>query len=176
MNLFVINVHAQIDENANKEVSPKVINEYSLIFSFGGESKLALFLPKFEYLRIHQLKPVNLYYGGSFGIHSAFVTGYGAISAVGGLEYKRLDFSSSISHLRILKARIDENDSIGPFSQNLINLKLGIRVKEIRFRIGTSMVLNENTTIGEERSGLLDFGKIGNRIFLIEIQTILKRN
>jgi len=133
-------------------------------------------LPKFEYLRIHQTKKINFYYGGSLGIHGAFVTGYGSLSAITGIEYKKLDFNTSISHFKSLKAKIDETESIGPFSQNLINLKVGLRINKFRIRIGTSILLNENAPLNQDRIPLLDLGKIADKLWLIEFQTILNRN
>jgi len=150
--------------------------EYQLgvVFGLGGESKLALFLPKINFIRMHNLKKVAPYYGLELGIHGNLVSASGSISGIIGIEKSIFRLESSLSHFRTSKIRIDENEINGPFSQNLINIKLGIKVKNVVLKIGRSFLLNEYIPNGQKRIPLLDIGKINNKIYGIELQIILK--
>jgi len=150
--------------------SSKVSYEINGAISFGGDSKFALFLPKFNLLRKHRFDKMKFYYGMGLGIHGGFVAGYGSLSGIIGIERRFLEVASSISHFRTTKINIDGNEINGPFSQNLFNLKFGIRIAKVKVKIVRSFLINEKVPIGQKRISLLDLGKINGKIWGIEIQ------
>lgn len=158
----------------NDQDSSNIVYEIYYSFGWGGDSKLALFLPKFYFTRKHQFEKINFYYGGGLGLHALFLGPYGSISGALGVEKNTFDLETSISHFRIAKAKRENNEREGPFSQNLFNLKLGMRIKTVRVKVGTSFILGENSPLGQEPPPLLNFGKIGNNIWSIELQLKLK--
>lgn len=148
----------------------KVIYEGNFVFQYGGESKLALFLPKVNLLRKHQFCFITPYYGIELGLHAGLVGGYGSLSGIVGIEKNIICIETSVSHFRTTKISDGVNSYIGPFSQNLLNLKFGFRISKVRLKVGTSFLLNENLLQGQERIGLIDLGKINGTIYSIEIQ------
>ncbi len=109
----------------NKRLAKKTTYEANLVFQFGGESKLTL-LPKINLLRKHAFTSFTPYYGVAFGVHPLFIAGAYTFSAVGGIEKGFLSFETSLSHFRTTRVYIDEEEGYkGPYSQNLMNLKLG---------------------------------------------------
>lgn len=171
---------ATIDTNPSAQAvkdedSKKAIYEANFVFQYGGESKLALFLPKVNLLRKHQFNSIAPYYGIEFGLHGGFVGGYGSVSGIVGVEKNIISLETSLSHFRTTKIPDRDNGgNNGPFSQNLLNLKLGFQINKVRLKAGTSFLLNEKVPQGEERIGLVDLGKINRRIYGIEIQFKLK--
>lgn len=154
--------------------SKGVIYEANFVFQYGGESKLALFLPKVNLLRKHQFDFITPYYGIELGLHAGFVGGYGSLSGIIGVERNIISFETSVSHFRTTKISDGDNSYNGPFSQNLLNLKLGFQISKVRLKVGTSFLLNEKIPQGQERIGLLDLGKINGTIYGIEIQFKIK--
>jgi hypothetical protein len=160
--------HSNVFNNSNDSL--KVKYEANFVFQYGGESKLALILPKINLLRKHQTNSINPYYGIEFGLHTGFVGGYGSLSGIFGIEKNIYSIETSASHFRTTKISDGEGGYSGPYSQNLINLKLGIQIKKVRLKVGTSFLLNENIPQGQERIDLLDLGKINGTIYGIELQ------
>lgn len=154
--------------------SKKVFYEANFVFQYGGESKLALFLPKVNLLRKHQFDFITPYYGIELGLHAGFVGGYGSLSGIVGIEKNIFSLETSISHFRTTQISDGNNGFNGPFSQNLLNLKLGFQINKVRFKLGTSFLLNENIPQRQERIDLLDLGKIKETIYGIEIQFKIK--
>ena len=164
----------QIFTSKNDKGSMKVIHEANFIFQYGGESKLALFLPKVNLLRKHQYDFVNPYYGIELGLHAGLVGGYGSISGIVGIEKNIFSLETSVSHFRTTKISDGDNGYNGPFSQNLLNLKLGFQISKVRLKVGTSFLLNETIPQGQEKIDLLDLGRINETIYGIEIQFKIK--
>lgn len=153
--------------------SSKVIYKANFIFQYGGESILTI-LPKVNLLRVHNLSFINPYYGVELGIHPFMVAGAFTFSGVCGVEKGIFNLEASITHFRTTKIRDGDNGYKGPFSRNLLNLKLGIQISEVRLKIGTSFLINENIPQRQERIDLLDMGKINGRIYGIELQFKIK--
>lgn len=153
--------------------SSRVVYEANFVFQYGGESKLTL-LPKVNLLRKHNLKLFNPYYGFEFGVHPLLIAGSFSVSGICGLEKSFIILETSVSHYRTNKISDGEDGYMGPFSQNLLNTKLGIRIKGVKLKIGTSFLLNENIPQGQERIPLLDVGKINGNIYGIELQFKIK--
>ena len=164
----------QINSSKKSNDSLKVKFEANFVFQYGGESKLALFLPKINLLRKHQTNYINPYYGIELGLHAGFVGGYGSLSGIVGIEKDIYSIETSASHFRTTKISDGEGGYNGPYSQNLINLKFGIQIKKVRLKVGTSFLLNENVPLEQERIPLLDFGKINGIIYGIELQFKIK--
>ncbi len=167
------NSYSNIELEKYKEDSIKVTYEGSFVFQYGGESKLALFFPKINLIRKHNTKIVSPYYGIELGLHLGFVAGYGSLSGIVGFEKSIFNLESSLSHFRTTKISDGEEGLKGPFSQNLVNLKFGIRIKNARVKVGRSFLLGENIPHGQDRIPILDIGKIDNRIWGIELQFII---
>jgi hypothetical protein len=148
--------------------------EYELNFmiSYGGDSKLALLLPKINVSRKHNIKSLKPYYGGGLGLHGALVTWYATATAYAGLEKGHFNFETSLTHFRNGKSRPSDTLTIGPFAQNLASLKLGILIKKVRVQFVRSFILSERIPAGQEKNGLMDIGKIGNAIWGIEVQFV----
>lgn len=174
---FPYSGNAQNHSNAEKSKinrdSSKVEYELNCAISLGGESKFALFFPKVNFLRKHRFNKTKLYYGAGLGVHGGFVSVYGSLSAMAGIERRFLDLETSISHFRTSRINVDDNDVRGPFSQNLFNLKLGVIIKNVKLRIVRSFVINEGIPTGQEKIPLLDIGKINGNIWGIELQFIV---
>lgn len=153
--------------------STKVSYKVNLIFQYGGESKLTI-LPKVNLLRVHKLNLFNPYYGVELGIHPYLIGGAFTFSGLCGIEKNIFNIESSFSHFRTIKIKNGENSFIGPFSQNSLNLKFGIRIKKIGIKIGTSFLVNENIPQGQEKISVLDIGKINNNTYGIEFLINLK--
>lgn len=164
----------QIINSKSDKDSKRVIYEANFVFQYGGESKLALFLPKANLLRKHQIDLFTPYYGIELGLHAGFVGGYGSLSGIVGIEKNVFSLESSISHFRTTKINDGYNGYNGPFSQNLLNLKLGFKISKVKLKVGTSFLLNENIPQGQEKIDLLDLGKINKTIYGIEIQFKIK--
>lgn len=164
----------QVNSSKNNNDSLKVKYEANFVFQYGGESKLALILPKINLLRKHQTNFINPYYGIEFGLHTGFVGLYGSLSGIVGIERDIYSIETSASHFRTTKISDGEGGFNGPYSQNLINLKFGIQIKKVKLKVGTSFLLNENVPPEQERIPLLDFGKINGIIYGIEIQFKIK--
>ena len=114
------------------------------------------------------------YYGNKLGLHAGFVGGYGSISGVVGVEKNIFSLETSASHFRTTKISDGNSDYNGPFSQNLLNLKLGFRIAKVKLKVGTSFLLHENIPQGQDRINLLDLGKINETIYGIELQFKIK--
>jgi len=168
--LFVFKLVAQ--EEVDKNPKPKFEASYSL--AIGGESKFAFLLPKINVARRHQFPKIDFYYGVGIGAHTSFVGGFGSFNGFIGVEKNRFDLETSFSHFWITRTPTDEDVDDFPFHQNLINLKIGYRIKNSIIRIGTSFLLSEKTTAGLKRNKLLDVGKINGRIYGIEVITFIK--
>jgi hypothetical protein len=176
------NIRTNIENYKPSKEKPEIIDsvrvtyEVNLVFQYGGESKLALFLPKINVLRKHIAGFINPYYGLELGLHAGFVAEYGSLSAIVGVEKNIFNLETSVSHFRTTKIRDVNGGFNGPFSQNLLNLKFGVRIKNLRIKVGTSILLNESVPQGQERIPLLDIGKINNNIWGIELQINLRNN
>lgn len=164
----------QISISVKDKDSKKIIYEANFVFQYGGESKLALFLPKVNLLRKHHYDFVNPYYGIELGLHAGFVGGYGSLSGIVGIEKNIFSLETSVSHFRTTRISDGDDGYNGPFSQNLLNLKLGFQISNVRLKVGTSFLLNENIPQGKERIDLIDLGKINETIYGIEIQFNIK--
>lgn len=115
------------------------------------------------------------YYGIELGIQPLLVAVCDSVSGIVGIEKNFISFETSFSHFRVPRIYYDENDVKGPFSQNLLNLKLGFQIcNKLRIKVGTSFLLNEKIPQGQERIPLLDMGKINGTIYGIEIQLRIK--
>lgn len=165
---------SQIFNSEKDKNYKKVFYEANFVFQYGGESKLALILPKVNLLRKHQFDFITPYYGIELGLHTGFVGGYGSLSGIVGIEKNVFSVESSISHFRTTKMSDGDNDYNGPFGQNLLNLKLGFQINKVRLKFGTSFLLNENIPQRQDRIDLLDLGKIKEIIYGIEIQFKIK--
>ncbi len=154
--------------NYNVE-SSKITYEVNFVFQYGGESKLTL-LPKINLLRKHKLTLISPFYGLELGIHPLFVAGAYSFSGICGIEKGRLNLETSVSHFRTTKIRDEKDGYNGPFSQNLLNVKLGYKISKVRIKVGRSFLLNEIIPQGQKRIGLIDLGKINDAIYGIEIQ------
>ena len=162
-----------LETSEDKIDSSKVIYKANLIFQYGGESKVTI-MPKVNLLRVHKLNLINPYYGVEFGIHPLMIAGAFTFSGVCGVEKSIFNLETSISHFRTTKISDGEDSFIGPFSQNSLNLKLGIQIKKVGVKIGTSFLINENIPQGQERISLLDIGKINGNIYGIELLIKIK--
>ncbi len=158
----------KIFNSTNDKDSIKVTYKTNLIFQYGGESKITL-LPKVNFLRVHQLKSINPYYGVEFGLHPLMIAVAYTFSAVCGIEKDIFNIETSFCHYRTSKINNGKDNFIGPFSQNSLNLKLGIQIKKIGIKIGTSFLINENIPNEQKRIPLLDIGKINGNIYGIEL-------
>lgn len=147
--------------------------EINYLLPWGGESKVPLFGVKFNLLRIHDLKYINPYYGIGAGFHHLLVFGCGTFSLIGGIEKGIFRLESSISHFWTSKYRDIDNLEIGPFNQQLLNLKFAIQIKMVKLKIGNSFILNEKIPSGQDRIPLLNIGNINNRIWCIELEFLL---
>ena len=96
--------------------------------------------------------------------------GYGSVSGILGIEKNVYSLETSLSHFMTTKISDGEGGFNGPYSQDLINLKIGFQIKKVRLKVGTSFLLNENIPQGQDRIPLLDIGKINGTIFGIEVQ------
>ncbi|HYF02363.1 MAG TPA: hypothetical protein VEC36_03230 [Patescibacteria group bacterium] len=139
-----------------------VVYDVNMVLQFGGESKFAFWLPKFNVMRKHQLQFATPYYGAEIGPHMtfSFIPWYGSISAIAGIEKSFFSTETSLSHFVIINAH----------SQTLWNLKVGFGIEQGRIKIGRSFLLQESGPTGEERNSLLDAGKINGQIWGIELQ------
>lgn len=163
----------QISLSRNNKNPVDVIYEANFVFQYGGESKLTL-LPKVNLLRKHKLNLFNPYYGIELGIYPIFVAGAFSFSGIFGIEKNIFNIETSLSHFRTTKIKDGQKGFNGPFSQNLFNLKVGVQIKMLKLKIGTSFLLNENIPQGQERISLLDIGKVNGSIFGIELQFKIK--
>lgn len=116
----------------------------------------------------------NPYYGIELGIHPLFAGGAFTFNGFCGIEKDFLSLESSLSHFRTTKISNGDKGYNGPYRQNLLNLKLGFQINKIRLKVGTSFLLKENIPQGQERIDLLDFGKINDTVYGIEIQFKIK--
>ncbi len=171
------NIHASLDPTAKTKSfkdttnSSKISYEANFAFQFGGESKLALFLPKVNAFRKHQFRFASLYYGAALGLHVLHNAGYGSVSSIVGVERKYLSLETSFSHFRTTKINDGNNGFRGPYVQNLLNSKLGIRIKNVKLKIGISYLISENISKGKERIPLIDLGKLNSNFFYgLELQ------
>ncbi|MBV7441657.1 hypothetical protein KRX57_09510 [Weeksellaceae bacterium TAE3-ERU29] len=143
---------------------PKSVSKFYRLgytLQYGGESMLS-FIPKVSLVRVHNFKFVNPYYGAELGINPLFVSVVSTFSGIVGVEKGIFSLETSFTHLRTTKIKIGE-ETIGPFNRNLINLKLGVQIKNIRLKIGTSSMLNGNAP--EKKAG-----EINGRVYGIEVQ------
>ena len=125
---------------------------------------------KINLIRKHSTNFINPYYGLELGLHAGFVGGYGSVSGILGIEKNVYSLETSLSHFMTTKISDGEGGFNGPYSQDLINLKIGFQIKKVRLKVGTSFLLNENIPQGQDRIPLLDIGKINGTIFGIEVQ------
>ena len=139
------------------------------VLQYGGESKLTL-MPKLNFLRVHELEGFSPYYGLEAGILPMFTFGAFSFSAIGGFEKGMFSIETSLSHFRTTRISDNMGGHKGPFSQNLLNLKLGVQLWEVRLKFGVSFLLKENIPNGDEPIPLLKIGEINDIIFGIEIQ------
>jgi len=160
------------NQNLINEDTSKVTYEINCMVSWGGDSKLALIFPKVNILRKHNLKVANIYYGGGLGLHLALISGYGSISGITGIEKSIFNLESSISHFRTTKIPDGNGGLRGSFSQNLVSLKFGLKIKRVRLNLVRSFILSEKIPLGQDRIPLLDIGNINNKIWGIEIQLV----
>jgi len=158
------------NNSSKKNSSLKKKYEANFVFQYGGESKIAVFLPKINLIRKHSTNFINPYYGLELGLHAGFVGGYGSVSGILGIEKNVYSLETSLSHFMTTKISDGEGGFNGPYSQDLINLKIGFQIKKVRLKVGTSFLLNENIPQGQDRIPLLDIGKINGTIFGIEVQ------
>jgi len=164
---------SQIFISEKDKDSKNAFYEANFVFQYGGESKLTL-LPKVNLMRKHNLDSFNPYYGIELGIHPLFVAGAFTFSGICGIEKGFLSLETSLSHFRTTKYSDGDKGYKGPYSQNLLNLKLGFQIGKVRLKVGTSFLLNENIPLGQERIDLLDLGKINGTVYGIEIQFKIK--
>lgn len=94
--------YLEYDGTEEKELD--YFNELGFVFAFGGESKLAVFLPKVNFIHYQELEKFNsyyyCYYGGELGIFPLLVAGAASISAIGGLEKGVFSLEGSFAHFR----------------------------------------------------------------------------
>ncbi len=157
------NLNTTINNN-----SSNIIYKANFLFQYGGESKITI-MPKINLLRIHKLKSFNPYYGVELGFHPLMIAGAYTLGVVSGIEKNIFIMETSFSHYRTTLIPKEKDTFIGPFSQNSVNLKVGIMYKKIGLKVGTSFIINENIPKGEEKPGLLDIGKINGNIYGIEL-------
>ncbi len=139
-------------------------------FSWGGESKLAFFLPKVVIVRRHEIARWRPYYGTSFGLYPLLIAGSGSGGLVIGTEWRALDVEASLNHWRTTRIPTGVDGVFrGPFAQNLITLRGGFRVGPVRLRAGGAWVLSERVPAAEERIGLMDIGVVKGRRYTLEI-------
>lgn len=153
--------------------SDNVVYAVNLVFQYGGESKLTL-LPKVNLLRKHQLNLVSPYYGIELGVHPLFIAGAFTFSGVCGIEKGIFNLETSLSHYRTTRVKDGQNGYNGPYSQNLLNVKVGVQIMKVKLKLGTSFLLDEKIPRGQERVSLLDMGKINGTIYGIEFQIRVK--
>ncbi len=165
----------QTDNSKHSTDSAKIIYEANFVFQYGGESKLALFLPKVNLLRKHRFDFISPYYGIELGLHAGLVSAYGSFSGIVGLEKDIFSFETSASHFWTTKISDGNNGFNGPFNQNLVNLKLGFQIKKVKLKVGTSFLINEHIPLGQTRIPLLDIGKINKMMYGIELQFNIDR-
>lgn len=147
----------------------KVSFKANLVFQYGGESKLTIF-PKLNMVRIHQSKILKPYYGLELGFHPLFVAGAFTFAGVTGVELNSFNLESSLCHFRTTKVNDGNGEYSGPFIQNSFNLKLGYSIKKFTLKVGMSFLIDKSIPEGDERIPLIDFGKINNHIFGLELQ------
>lgn len=153
--------------------SDNVVYAVNLVFQYGGESKLTL-LPKVNLLRKHQLNLVSPYYGIELGVHPLFIAGAFTFSGVCGVEKGIFNLETSLSHYRTTRVKDGQDGYNGPYSQNLLNVKVGVQIMKVKLKLGTSFLLDEKIPRGQERVSLLDIGKINGTIYGIELQIRVK--
>lgn len=162
-----------IPEVKDIDDSDNVVYSVNLVFQYGGESKLTL-LPKVNLLRKHQLNLVSPYYGIELGVHPLFIAGAFTFSGVCGIEKGIFNLETSLSHYRTTRVKDGQNGYNGPYSQNLLNVKVGVQIMKVKLKLGTSFLLDEKIPRGQERVSLLDMGKINGTIYGIEFQIRVK--
>lgn len=153
--------------------SDNVVYAVNLVFQYGGESKLTL-LPKVNLLRKHQLNLVSPYYGIELGVHPLFIAGAFTFSGVCGVEKGIFNLETSLSHYRTTRVKDGQDGYNGPYSQDLLNVKVGVQIMKVKLKLGTSFLLDEKIPRGQERVSLLDMGKINGTIYGIELQIRVK--
>jgi hypothetical protein len=172
-----------VEENRESEIKyvetendkgNRVSYRYNFVWQYGGESKLAVFLPKFNAFRVHDLKFLNPYYGLEAGIHPLLVSAAFTFSGVCGVEKGIFNLETSLSHFRTTKINDGNGGLKGPYSQNSFNLKLGIRIKKIYLKIGRSFLLNENVPVGQDRIPLFGIGEINGKVYGVEVQYVFE--
>ncbi|MEL7124543.1 MAG: hypothetical protein AAFO07_34235 [Bacteroidota bacterium] len=155
-------------------IAPKSELSYSL--AAGGAPKLTAFLPQFNFIRRNQSDFLDLYYGLGIGLHVHFQGGFGTFNGIVGVEKKWLSVEGSISHFWTTKIIIDQDREVGPFYQNLVNLKLGYKIGNVKVRLGTSFLLSEGIPDGQTAARFINIGKIDRRIYGIDFTAPLKFN
>ena len=159
-------------EDQKEEKISNAHYEMNFAFQFGGEAKLTI-LPKFNILRKHKLPFLSPYYGLEAGIHPLMIAGAFSFSGIVGIEQKRFNLESSISHFRTTKISDGDEGFNGPYGQNLFNIKIGFRIGKVRLKLGRSFILREFIPTGQTRIPLLNLGEINGNIYGAEVQILL---
>ncbi len=144
--------------------------ELSGVFAVGGESKLAIFLPKLNFTRKHKGATLNQYYGVEGGFYPLFVAGCGSIGVLYGVELNALNLETTLTHFRTTKFNDGANNYTRPFSQNLASLKMGFRIYNFRLKAVCAFALSESVPGGQERVSILDIGRVNNLFLGVEAQ------
>ena len=168
---------AQIDNKdyklSSKEIlsnTPRKKYEVSVSLGIGGESKVALFPPRFHFNRINQYSNLNHYFGFGIGIHPHFLGGWGTFHLQTGIEYKKIDLEASVSHLWTTSYEVDDSEIRGPWFQNLVNFKIGYlyNYNYNKVRLVISRVISDHFPDGQQGVFFLNFGRTGDFIFGLE--------
>ena len=132
----------------------------------GGLAKAGFFPPVFWVERRHYGRELEFAYGLSGGAHVLFITSCYNARFYGATTYKNLTLEASAGRYWYPALAADDMNPINDLiTQTLANIKFGVRAQRMRLRVGTSFVLTERVSLGDEGKGLLDFGEIGGRIY-----------
>ena len=117
--------------------APTAGYELSCVFAYGGESKLAVLLPRVQLVRKHYLRQVEPYYGLTAGFQVALVSWLGSAGVVAGANAGPFDVEFGLGRWYTPALGADDPTIALPsLRQDLLSLRGGLAIGRVHLRVG----------------------------------------